>query len=327
LAAYTTAHIIQLRGLPTDKIDQCITCGSITTDWKDDAYALMHQLGSRGVYQDVRGNTYIDDWLASRIDWKEFKDLRMFEFPVRDHPADGWRLPGDPDWSTMGIPCQEWKSRVLNIPSFKNQDIEPWSPEGPEQQNSLEKLVLPPASLERSLEFRYFAGPTTDMAGFVGESETCSLCGRRGPCFELDYAICPGLSQEARHGKIGCYNCLRAGRFEFWHDSEHGTPCSDQALAELRRTPRIVTDQDERWLTHCRDFMVYQGTWEPADFYENAQNGDGRALFVKMTDPDDQDLWDNCWSDRSQPLSYWYATYYVFKCLRCGMMKGYWDMD
>lgn len=73
--------------------------------------------------------------------------------------------------------------------------------------------------------------------------------------------------------------------------------------------------------------MAYQGTWDPHDFYENAPDRDGRVLFMEMTDPDGQNLWDDCWFDKSQPLGYWYATYYVFKCLHCGKLRGNWDMD
>src|SRR5262245_4264277 len=101
------------------------------------------------------------------------------------------------------------------------------------------------------MRFRYFEGPETEMAGFAGV-QTCSLCAAAGPSFELDCAI------GDRRG-VGCADCLRAGRFEFWHDTdigmldEHGLthvykhnlePPSDfrqEALSELRRTPQIAT--------------------------------------------------------------------------------------
>jgi hypothetical protein len=120
----------------------------------------------------------------------------------------------------------------------------------------------------------------------------------------LEYALCAELSHEQKKSALGCFGCLRAGRFEFWHDTEIGVldenglthvynhnqpPPVDfpaSALVGLRRTPQIVTWQQEVWLTHCNDFMVYLGTWEPKDFYANSPGGDGRALFLDMTDKD-----------------------------------------
>jgi len=45
-----------------------------------------------------------------------------------------------------------------------------------------------------------------------------------------------------------------------------------------------VTWQQELWLTHCNDFMIYKGTWEPKDFIANRKSGNGKALFLEMTD-------------------------------------------
>jgi uncharacterized protein CbrC (UPF0167 family) len=161
----------------------------------------------------------------------------------------------------------------------------------------------------------------------------------------LAFAICPLLTDDDKQTAVGCYSCLRSGRFEFWHDTEiglldenglshvynHNKAVPDgfptAAMVELRRTPQVVTWQQELWLTHCNDFMQYIGTWEPKDFYANATNGDGRALFFEMTDDDYRHLWDASLTPGRSRLDSWYATYYTFHCLHCGKLRGNWDCD
>jgi uncharacterized protein CbrC (UPF0167 family) len=173
----------------------------------------------------------------------------------------------------------------------------------------------------------------------------CQFCGRIGEAFELSHAKCP-LSDQEKEGNFGCTQCLLAGRFEFWHDTDIGMldenglthvynhngtappDFSQSALLELRRTPRIVTWQQELWLTHCDDFMAYIGTWEPADFVRNSQTSDGRTLFLRMTrDPELQFLWDQCLEPGETTPAGWHAVYYAFKCLHCGDLAGNWDCD
>ena len=126
--------------------------------------------------------------------------------------------------------------------------------------------------------FIYFQGPIEDMAHLVEGERDCSLCKHTSPCFELDFAICREMGEDEKMGKIGCIACLRQGGFEFWHDTDVGvldengfakvyhhnkTPppnFPETAQIEFRRTPRIVTWQQELWRAHCNDFMIYQGT-------------------------------------------------------------------
>lgn len=163
--------------------------------------------------------------------------------------------------------------------------------------------------------------------------------------FSIDYAITMRFADGEKDGKIGCIDCLRKGEFEFWHDTEFGLldengltkvysthmdnpPKIDtKKLIELRRTPQIVTWQQEHWLTHCGDFMIYKGTWEPKDFYKNSKTGDGKELFLEMTDKEISHLWDDSLPDNEKELKEWYPTYYVFKCKHCGKLRGYWDCD
>ena len=188
--------------------------------------------------------------------------------------------------------------------------------------------------------FRYFCGPQHEMSALVEGDASCSLCGQRSRCFRLEYTLCTSLTSDAKESAIGCFECLRKGRFEFWHDTEIGVldeygltheynhnqpPPPDfppSALVELRRTPQIVTWQQELWLTHCNDFMAYTGAWEPKDFYANAPGGDGRALFLEMTDKVYRHLWDESLPPGAQRLESWHATFYAFRGLHCGKALG-----
>ena len=181
--------------------------------------------------------------------------------------------------------------------------------------------------MTNKLKFKYFEGPEEDMGGLCKVPVKCALCGRNDVCFELEFVDCPELDENQREGKVGCVECLKEGRFGFLHGTDVGIDdFSTEVLAEFRRTPEIVTWQQEVWLTHCNDFMSYQGTWGPEDFYKNASSGNGRAVFMKMTD-EYQNLWDDSLPEGETKLKQWHATYYVFKCLHCGKLKGYWDCD
>ena len=160
----------------------------------------------------------------------------------------------------------------------------------------------------------------------------------------MEYSHTKRFSDEEKEGKLGCYDCLRNGEFEFWHDTEFGfldekgftriythniehPPQLESILTELKRTPPIVTYQPDVWLTHCNDFMVYTGTWDPLDFYKNSPTGDGRDLFIETTDSDISHLWDESLQEGQTLLEEWYATYYVFQCRHCSKLRGHWDCD
>lgn len=89
------------------------------------------------------------------------------------------------------------------------------------------------------MEFRYFRGPEDDM-GLLPYIRTCSLCGQPSRCFDLTNLAVPG--QAERQGKIGCYDCLRRGRFGFNHDTEVGMITEDGLVAyfEPSDEPRHV---------------------------------------------------------------------------------------
>ncbi|MFN3653616.1 MAG: CbrC family protein [Armatimonadota bacterium] len=210
------------------------------------------------------------------------------------------------------------------------------------------------------MAFVYFQASPEEMDDWIEDGpRRCDLCGRVGDCFVLDSASCSEIPEDRRENSVGCYACLREGRFEFWHDTEAGlvdedglhdelrdgesapvypvdafgfildalpstsTPKSGippEAIVELRRTPTWSSWQGSVWLCHCDDFMVYLGEWIAADFREQAADGDGRGLFLAMTDPDLALLWT---PDEVEPE--WTASYYAFRCRHCGTLRGYWD--
>lgn len=196
------------------------------------------------------------------------------------------------------------------------------------------------------MNFTYFNGPQEDMSELLEGIHTCSFCGRSHEhCFSVDYAITNRFSEDEKEGKVGCFECLRKGEFEFWHDTEFGMldengltkvylhnmdnpPAVEQEkLVELRRTPQIAAWQQELWLTHCGDFMRYKGTWQPSDFYKYSKSGDGKALFLEMTDKNLNHLWEDNVKKGETILKEWHATYYVFECLHCSKLRGNWDCD
>jgi uncharacterized protein CbrC (UPF0167 family) len=197
-----------------------------------------------------------------------------------------------------------------------------------------------------STGFDYFRGPVTDMAGRSVEAVECWYCGEAKTGFQLEFALCPDLSDDEREGKYGCADCLRVGRFGFWHDTDigllddkglthvykhNGTPpdgFSQEALVALRRTPQFLTWQQELWLSCCKDFMAYVGTWGPGEFAKRAPDGDGRKLFFAMTrDESLRPLWDHACPEGEAAPTDWYATYYAFQCRHCSALAGYWDCD
>jgi len=195
------------------------------------------------------------------------------------------------------------------------------------------------------MDFKYFKGPNDEMSDLVKDKTICSICGKLDNCFILDYTAVSPFNSDEKEGKVGCYSCLQEGRFEFWHDTEYGMidengvtkvykhnidnppVIASSRLIEFRRTPQFISWQQEFWLCHCDDFMIYKGTWEPSDFYKNSKDGDGRGLFMQMTDKELNHLWDDSLPEGETVLKEWYSTYYVFECAHCGQLRGNWDCD
>lgn len=101
-------------------------------------------------------------------------------------------------------------------------------------------------------------------------------------------------------------------------------PCpsvSEEAIAELRRTPSFSTWQDFSWPIHHNDFMAYLGIWEPEDFEQLSASGNGRELFLEIVDPDLHDLWP------TDQLTNFRDNFIVFECLHCSTKTALFDID
>jgi uncharacterized protein CbrC (UPF0167 family) len=182
------------------------------------------------------------------------------------------------------------------------------------------------------MKFRYFEGPETEMHGLLEEPAECSFCGREDRCFEIQDSL-----------EIGCLQCLREGRFGFFHVTEAGyiiegklihsiddelpetadpeDGVSPESVQELWRTPDFPTWNEVEWPVHCRDFMVFLGEWKPADFKQSAGTAASatapRDLFLAMTDPSCHGLW----PEDKDPEDWW-VTCFAFRCPVCGELAA-----
>jgi uncharacterized protein YwqG len=110
---FYSARFIRARRTAESEIWQCPVCQETSCGDEGERYFLKHEIGSRHVFHDHLCYTYVDEWLAGRIDWSEFKDFELLPFAVLDCAISGLRLPGDPDWSDMGPPLDEAEAKRL----------------------------------------------------------------------------------------------------------------------------------------------------------------------------------------------------------------------
>lgn len=109
---FYSSTYIEPRGQSGSTWRTCPGCSRVMYSWKGEPYVLSKDLDDRHVYHDVICSVYVDEYLASAIDWRKFKDLKLVPFPVLDRPLDGLRLPGDPDWDAMPPLPEEEQRRV-----------------------------------------------------------------------------------------------------------------------------------------------------------------------------------------------------------------------
>ena len=192
------------------------------------------------------------------------------------------------------------------------------------------------------------------MSDLIRDERRCDLCGDTGACFSLDRSMNPPPGASS-----GCFGCLKAGRFGFFHVTEVGyldrdglTNYDDEppeprrllvvgpdgdaelrpgaaipapqpvvpppsAVEELRRTPDFPTWNEVPWLVHCSDFMVYMGTWQPAQI---------RAAAATRSIPAEELLEAMAGTGATMPTDplegSWALTFHVFQCLACHTLRG-----
>ncbi len=96
---------------------------------------------------------------------------------------------------------------------------------------------------------------------------------------------------------------------------------TDEAVAELRRTPGFATWQEVVWPVHCDGFMAYLGIWGPEDFEQAAPEGEGRQLFLEMVDPSFHPAWPE---DGNPDFG---QNFVAFECLHCQARTAIFDID
>jgi uncharacterized protein CbrC (UPF0167 family) len=180
----------------------------------------------------------------------------------------------------------------------------------------------------------YFDAPAPDIAGFKYGKAECPFCKEVKSKF---------ITSNIPDAERCCLDCLQKNDFKFDHDSEFGivhtenlpdymedTDATKQVSAEkineMLLTPNFINIQGENWLTHCDDFMIFKGLWEPHDFTARSIDNNGKKLFMEMTEGNYDHLWESCGLDDDETRNIWEDVYYyAFECKHCKKMKGYWD--
>lgn len=171
----------------------------------------------------------------------------------------------------------------------------------------------------------------------IDTPQTCYFCSEIKLSFDLEFAHVHNIERAETNGKFGCFRCLMENKFQFQHMTELGclksesqtTPdiasIEEDSRLLLLNTPTYSTWQDERWLSHCNEFMTFIGEWHPPDFENHAQSISPRELFMQMTIGFDQSLWDDVVTNETDIPDDWYATFYAFQCSKCNKLRGHWD--
>ena len=167
----------------------------------------------------------------------------------------------------------------------------------------------------------FFHAPITHLNGFKYGKDTCENCQTEQKLFTLN-------PNRNAHPIWICIDCLQRIPIECGHNTSYGfvdlnlpagleesdarKKVSEKSYLEMCRTPRFMTLQGEQWLCHCNDFMNYLGTWEAPDFTNASKDGNGKKLFLEMTEPDSVHLWDELelaendkWNRAGFPCRHW----------------------
>ena len=100
-----------MRGGKSAAYETCPHCGSaVLMPRPTPRYVLRRELGREGIYQDWQGSMYFSPGVleefnqaqqasSHRITRQEWQDVWFELVSVRDEPADGAVLPGDPGYA------------------------------------------------------------------------------------------------------------------------------------------------------------------------------------------------------------------------------------
>ncbi len=78
-------------------------CGRIRTEYEGDGVGYLlrhHQIGNFGI---IGGRMFIvlSKDVLFQHDWDQYSGIEFQRIPILECPLDGFRLPGDPDWSKV----------------------------------------------------------------------------------------------------------------------------------------------------------------------------------------------------------------------------------
>ena len=176
--------------------------------------------------------------------------------------------------------------------------------------------------------FRYHPDPIS--TGSIQQSgEPCICCAERrgyiyvGPVYaedELEDQICPWcLADGTAHGRFDAEFTDAAAIGGFGWDE---VP-QEVVEAIAFRTPGFSGWQQERWFTHCADGAAFLGR---ADSRQLRGEFAAAISSVRESAPVSDDVWDTILgSFATGPTGS--PTAYVFRCLHCDTLGGYWDAD
>jgi uncharacterized protein CbrC (UPF0167 family) len=174
--------------------------------------------------------------------------------------------------------------------------------------------------------FRYHPDPLA--TGSIQTSDTVCVCCERargfvyaGPVYaedDLDDVLCPW--------------CIADGSAHERFDAEFtdadgigvGSDVPRKVVEEVAfRTPGFTGWQQERWKAHCGDAAAYLGRADRSDLFGKwAAAVPAIRADLEMDDEDWEEVFARfAKGPRGSP------TAYVFRCLHCGALTGYWDSD
>lgn len=176
--------------------------------------------------------------------------------------------------------------------------------------------------------FRYHPEPTS--TGSIRQSAEECLCCRERPGYIY---VGPVHAQEELNDQI-CPWCIADGsahdqfEAEFTDAESIGGSGWDEVRQEVVemiafRTPGFSGWQQERWFTHCGDGAAFLGH---ADSHRLKGKWAAAIPVLRESAPVSDDVWDTILSSfATGPTGS--PTAYVFQCLHCGTLGGYWDSD
>jgi uncharacterized protein len=179
--------------------------------------------------------------------------------------------------------------------------------------------------------FKYFPDP---IASGVIEPSTvvCRACNlprghiytgpvRTGSDLDLHDALCPWcIADGTAHTTFGTEFAEYVGNEAGHKFDPVPTSVRDEVLY---RTPRFYTWQYTMWSTHCGDGAAFHGH---AGYPELTGAWKDAVPVIRSEGDWEED--DEEWEELLRILDRDSCpTAYVFRCLHCGALGGYWDMD